>query len=654
MENFEFKAETKQLLDMMIHSIYSNKEIFLRELVSNASDALDKMKFESLTNSDLEEHTKDLHIRLVGMKPGIKAEDAPKERILTISDNGIGMSRDEVIEYIGTIAKSGSKEFLSLLEKNKGEIPPELIGQFGVGLYSSFMVADKVEVITRRAGEEKGTRWLSTGDGTYSLEEIDKDGYGTDIVLHLKHIDNDDGIRDYTKEWVLKELVKTYSDYVAYPIKMEVEHSEFEKAENADDPPVEKKTINDETLNSMKAIWRRDADDISDDEYNEFYKHISHDWNEPLKHVSLKAEGTLEFKGLLYFPKQASQDMFMQQDGESKTGIQLYIKRVFIMHDCKDLIPQYLRFLRGVVDSEDLSLNISREMLQQNRMIRVIRNRLTGKVLDTLLDMKEKENDKFLEFWSEFGSVFKEGIVQDHKHKERVLDICVFDSTHSQEEKVSLTDYIGRMVEDQKVVYYMTGPTREGIENSPHLETFKKKGYEVLLLSEPIDEIWAEQFFEYKDFKFKNIGKGDVELGTDEERKEEKEKLEEQQKEHKDLLQYLQGKLDDDIKEVRLSSRLTESPVCLVGEQQDITPQMEDILRKMGKDIPKIKRILEINPSHDILSKLQEIYDKDSSDERVADYAHLLYGQALLAEGTLPKDPGTLSKAIASLMLKAL
>jgi molecular chaperone HtpG len=650
MEKFEFKAETKQLLDLMIHSIYSNKEIFLRELVSNASDALDKLKFESLTNSSFEEHTKDLHIRLTGVRvPGDS-----KERTLTISDNGIGMSRDEVIEYIGTIAKSGSREFLSLLEQNKGEIPPELIGQFGVGLYSSFMVADKVEVKTRRAGEDKGTHWISSGDGTYELEEIEKDGYGTDIILHLKHVDNDDGIRDYTKEWVLKELIKTYSDYVGYPVKMEVEHTEFETPENKEDPPIEKKTITDETLNSMKAIWRRDDEEISDDDYNEFYKHISHDWNEPLKHVSLKAEGTVEFKGLLYIPKKATQDMFVQPDGESKSGIQLYIKRVFIMHDCKDLIPQYLRFLRGVVDSEDLTLNISREMLQQNRMIRVIRNRLTGKVLDTLLDMKEQENEKFLEFWKEFGPVFKEGIIQDSKHKERVLDICVFDSTHSKEEKISLTDYVGRMVKDQKVIYYMTGASREGIENSPHLETFKKKGYEVLLLSEAIDEIWAEQFFEYKDLRFKNIGKGNVELGTDEERKEEKEKLEEQQKEHESLLKFMQGKLDDDIKEVRLSSRLTESPVCLVGEQQDITPQMEDILRKMGKDIPKIKRILEINPSHAILGKLQDIYDKDSSDERVVDYAHLLYGQALLAEGTMPKDPGTLSKAIASLMLKAL
>ena len=644
MEKFEFKAETKQLLDLMIHSIYSNKEIFLRELVSNASDALDKLKFESLTDSSLEEHTSDLHIRLTGCRD---------ERTLTVSDNGIGMSRDEVIEYIGTIAKSGSKEFLSVIEKNKGELPPELIGQFGVGLYSSFMVADKVEVRTRRAGEEKGTSWVSSGDGTYSLEEIEKDGYGTDIILHLKPIDKDDGIRDYTKEWVLKDLIKTYSDYVAYPVKMEVETSNFTPAENPDDPPVETKEINDETLNSMKAIWRRDPDDVTEADYNEFYKHISHDWNEPLKHLTLKAEGTVEFRGLLYFPKTASQDIFVRPDGESKSGIQLYIKRVFIMHDCKDLIPQYLRFLRGVVDSEDLSLNISREMLQQNRMIRVIRNRLTGKVLDTLLDMKEKENEKFLEFWKEFGSVMKEGIVQDHKHKDRVLDICIFDSTHSKDEKVSLSDYIGRMVEGQKEIYFMTGSTREAIENSPHLESFRKKGYEVLLLSEAIDEIWTETFLEYNDYTFKNVGKGDIKLGSEEEQKEEEEKLKEQKEEYKPLLNYLQSTLDEDIKEVRLSSRLTESPVCLVGEQQDITPQMEEILRKMGKDVPKIKRILEINPSHEILNKLQKIYDGDPADKKLTDYAKLLYGQALLAEGTMPRDPGSLSKAIADLMVKA-
>jgi len=404
MEQFEFKAETKQLLDMMIHSIYSNKEIFLRELVSNGSDALDKLKFESLTNSEFEEHTKDLHIRLTASK----SEGDGKERTLTISDNGIGMSRDEVIEYIGTIAKSGSKEFLSLLTENKGEIPPELIGQFGVGLYSSFMVADKVEVITRRAGEEKATHWISSGDGTYSLEETEKANYGTDIILHLKHIDNDDGIRDYTKEWVLKELIKTYSDYVAYPVKMEVEHTEFEKAENPDDPPIEKKTVKDEILNSMKAIWRRDESEITEDDYNEFYKHISHDWNDPLKHVSLKAEGTIEFKGLLYFPKTASQDMFMQPDGESKTGIQLYIKRVFMMHDCKDLIPQYLRFLRGVVDSEDLSLNISREMLQSNATLDKIKKALVKKVISELKKMSRKEPENYAKFLENYGEILKE------------------------------------------------------------------------------------------------------------------------------------------------------------------------------------------------------------------------------------------------------
>ena len=642
MEKFEFRAETKELLDLMINAIYSNKEIFLRELISNSSDALDKIKFASLTDEGISDAVKDLHIRIIPDR---------ENRTLTVWDNGIGMSREEVVDYIGSIAKSGSREFLSLLKENDGEVPPELIGQFGVGLYSAFMVADEVTLITRKLGEEGATLWKSSGDGSYTVEETNRNDYGTEVVLKLKPVDREDGIRDYTKEWVIKELVKKYSDYVAHPIKMEVEKTEVERDEEGE--AKEKKTVEDEVLNTMKAIWRRNPDEVSKEEFDEFYKHISHDWNEPLRRISFNAEGTVEFRSLLFIPKSAPPDIFAQRDGESNTGVQLFIKRVFIMQDCKELIPTYLRFLRGVVDSEDLSLNISREMLQQDRMIRLIRNRLTTKILDTLMDLKEKEREVFDQFWTEFASVFKEGLVQDGKNKEKILDICLFDSTYGKE-PISLPDYLERMKDGQEYIYYMTGSSREAVENSPHLEAYKDKGYEVLILSEAIDEVWAETIFEYKDLKFQCVGKGEAELGTKEEREEARSALENKEKEYKDLLEFIKGELEDEVKDVRLSSRLTESPVCLVGDQSDVTPQMEELLRKMGKDVPKVKRVLEINGEHPILTRLYEKYRSNSEDSDLSGLCRLLYGQALLAEGTMPRDPGGLSKQIAQLMDKAL
>ena len=642
MEKFEFQAETRELLDLMIHAIYSNKEIFLRELISNSSDALDKIKFASLTDESLSEAVADLHIRL---------EADRDERTLTVWDNGIGMSRDEVVQYIGTIAKSGSKEFLAMLKENKGDVPPELIGQFGVGLYSAFMVADEVSLLTRKAGEENATIWKSSGDGTYTVDDAEREGYGTEITLKLKPVDREDGIRDYTKEWVVKDLVKKYSDYVAHPIIMKIEQSEMKRDDEGE--AYEEKSYEDETLNSMKAIWRRSPEDVTDEEYTEFYKHISHDWNEPLKHIFYKAEGTVEFRSLLFLPKKAPADLFNQPDGESRNGISLYIKRVFIMQDCADLIPTYMRFLRGIVDSEDLSLNISREMLQQDRMIRLIRNRLTSKVLDTLQEMKNKENELFLEFWQEFGSIFKEGIVQETKNKEKLLDICLFNSTYGSE-LVSLPDYIDRMQEGQEFIYYMTGTTREAVENSPHLEAYKAKGYEVLVLTEAIDEVWAETIFEYKDLKFKCVGKGVAELGSKEEQEEARHALEEKEETYGPLLKFIAASLEDEVKEVRLSTRLTESPVCLVGEQSDITPQMEALLRKMGKDVPKIKRILELNGDHQMLVHLKTMFDVNSDDPELKGLCQLLYGQALLAEGTMPSDPGSFSKQIGKLMTLAL
>jgi len=643
MATFEFQAETRELLDLMIHAIYSNKEIFLRELISNASDALDKLKFASLTEPALAEGAADPHIRL-SVDGG--------ERTLTVSDNGIGMSRAEVVDYVGTIAKSGSKEFLAALRANEGKVPPELIGQFGVGLYSSFMVADRVTLVTRRAGETSATRFTSTGDGTYDVDDADRDGCGTDVTLHLKPVDREDGIRDYTKDWVLRELVKRYSDYVAHPIRMRVEATEVERDEQGE--ATQKTTVHDEVLNSGQAIWRRNPDELQPSDYHEFYKHVAHDWNEPLLHIHFKAEGTVEFRSLLFVPKQSPADLVLQRDGtEPRNGVQLYIKRVFIMQDCKDLIPTYMRFVRGVVDTEDLSLNISREMLQQDRMIRLIRNRLTTKVLDTLVDLKSRERATFDRFWAEFGSIFKEGIVQDSRNKERILDLCTFHSTRG-DESTSLPDYVERMGSDQKCIYYMTGPSRSAVVHSPHLETFRAKGVEVLVLTDAIDEVWAETTVDYRDLPFRCVGKGTVELGSDDERRAAREALEHREHQYAALLTFIAGRLEDHVKEVRLSTRLTTSPVCLVGAPADITPHMEDLLRRMGKDVPPIKRILELNPDHPIVVGLERQYAMNPADPLLDDYCEVLYGQALLAEGTLPTDPGRFSQKVAMLMTKAL
>ncbi|MDP8219373.1 MAG: molecular chaperone HtpG [Candidatus Theseobacter exili] len=645
MEKFEFKAETKQLLDLMIHSIYSNKDIFIRELVSNSSDALDKLRFESLTNKDLHALVDDLHIRI---------DIEKSSRTFSVLDNGIGMSREEVIEYIGTIAKSGTKEFLKILQKNKDkEISPELIGQFGVGIYSCFMVADKITLITRRAGEESATKWESTGDGSYTIEEVKKDTVGTDVTLHLKEADSDDELKDYTAEWTVKEIVKKYSDYVSYPIRMQVEKKEIERDEKGKpkEGSEEKTVLEDETLNSMKAIWIRPSSEVSDEEYNEFYKHISHDWTDPLERIFFKAEGAYEFRGLMYIPSRAPFDLF---DRDSNQGIHLYIKRIFIMNDCKELIPEYLRFIRGVVDSEDLSLNISREILQQNRQIKMIRNKVVSKVLETLKEMKNKENETYLSFWKEFGRVLKEGLFQDRENREKIMDLVLFDSTNFPDKLTSISEYIDRMKDGQDEIYYMTGRSRESIENSPHLEAFKEKGYEVLLLTEPVDEVWVQSVFEYKEKPFKSIGKGAIDIGTEEDKKKAKKEQKEKEKQYHSLLDVLKNKLNEYVKDVRLSNRLKTSPVCLVGETSDMTPQLVELMRSAGQEVPNVKRILEVNPDHEILVRLQKRFEENKDDPIIAEYAQLLYGQALLAEGSQPPDPGKFSLNIADLMARSL
>jgi molecular chaperone HtpG len=642
-EKHVFQAEVQQLLDLMIHSLYSNKDIFLRELISNSSDALDRLRFESLTKKEALPDT-ELHIFLELDKPS---------RTLTVHDNGIGMSRQELIEHIGTIARSGTKEFLKLIRERKEQnLPPELIGQFGVGFYSTFMVADKVAILTRRAGEEKATRWKSDGAGGYTLEEAERPEPGTSVTLHLKPEDSEDGLKDYVSEFVLKSIVRKYSNFVAYPIRMRVERKEIERDDEGKPKPgaEEKTVVQDETLNSMKAIWTRPKSEVTDEEYKEFYKHISHDWNEPLEIISAKLEGNFEAQALMFIPSKAPFDLYSRDMAHQ--GIQLYVKRVFIMDDCKELMPEYLRFIKGVVDSEGLSLNVSREILQQDRQIKAIRNFLVKKVLETLKEMLEKRKDRYLSFWKEFGPVLKQGLLDWEEKQDRILPLLLSESSHHEKELTTLQEYVSRMREGQEAIYFLTGSSREAVERSPHLEAFKDKGYEVLYLVDPVDEVWVERVGTFEGKKFQSVGKGEVELGSEEERKKAEEARKEKGKTFKDLMECLKSHLDEDIKEVRLSSRLTSSAVCLVGEAHDLSPQLEQMMRRMGQTIPKTKRILELNPSHPLLPKLQAIFEKDSKSVELHDYAKLLHGQALLAEGSALADPAGFSKLVADLMVK--
>jgi molecular chaperone HtpG len=629
-DRHEFQAEVKQLLDLMVHSLYSNKDIFLRELISNASDALDRRRFEQLTDEGVR-HEGEL---------GIWIEADRENRLLTISDNGIGMSRDEVIANLGTIARSGTKAFMQGLAEAKraGAASPELIGQFGVGFYSAFMVADELTVVTRRAGAEHAVRWVSTGDG-YTVEDAHRAEAGTTITLKLKPADEEAHLSDYTDEWVIKQIVKRYSDFVAYPVKMKT-------WEDEDGGKVLKESV----LNSQKAIWARPKEEVTDEELNEFYRHISHDWHPPLTHVSVRMEGTFEAQGLLFIPETAPFDLFHP---EMKRGVQLYVKRVFIMDECKELVPGYLRFVKGVVDAQDLSLNVSREILQKDRQIRVIRKNLVKKVFDTLEEIAKGQPDKYAGFWKGFGQALKEGLVNgESKEQERILELMLAPSTHDASKLTSLADYVARMKDGQDVIYYITGPSLEAVQRSPHLEAFKAKGYEVIFLTDPIDEIWVERGLVFGEKTFRSVGQGEVELGTEEEKKAAEEKREAKEKELKDLLTTLRAHLQDDVKEVRLSSRLTDSPVCLVGETGDLTPQMEKLMKAMGQEVPKTKRILELNPDHAVTAKLEAMFAADPKAEGLKQYAELLYGQALLAEGGVLPDPVRFSTLVTELMVR--
>jgi molecular chaperone HtpG len=552
------------------------------------------------------------------------------------------MTRDEVIRNIGTIARSGTREFLTALdEAQKKDVPPELIGQFGVGFYSAFMVADNIVLVTRRAGQATATRWESGGDGAYTISDAERDHPGTTVTLHLKPDDGEHGIRDYTTDHVIKEIVKRYSDFVTYPIRMQ----RWRDGDKPSDP----KVLEDETLNSMKAIWDRPKAEISEDEYREFYRHISHDWTDPLRTIPIKMEGTFEAYALLYLPAKAPFDLY---SAEMKRGVQLYVKRVFVMDECKELMPTHLRFVKGVVDAHDLSLNVSREILQKDRQIPVIRKQLVKKVTATLDEMKRDKPEDYLQFWAAFGPVLKEGLLSaDTQDHDKLLDLIVTASTHDATKLASLDDYVGRMKDGQDAIYFLTGSSKEATARSPLLEAFAAKGYEVLLFADPIDELWLERAPRFKDKPLKSIGRGEIELGSEDDRKKAAEDLQDKQKEYSDLLTHFRVHLQNEIKEVRLSSRLTSSPVCLVSDEHDLTPRMQKMLEQLGQKPPKIKPILELNPRHQLIPKLQAIFAENKADPRLDLYAELLLGQAHLADsGQLP-DPAAFSRAVADVML---
>jgi molecular chaperone HtpG len=643
-EEHQFQAETKRLLDLMIHSLYTNKEIFLRELISNASDALDRLRFEALTNPTLLEEDDKYEIRL---------ETDKEARALSISDTGIGMSRDEVIANIGTIARSGTDELRNGLETaTTAQMAADLIGRFGVGFYSSFMVAEKVVLTTRRAGETTATRWESTADGAYLLSEAERDRRGTTVTLYLKPADPEVGIEDYTDQWALSRIVRKYSDFVTYPIIGQYIREETGNdgglAQESDPPTV----IGDKILNSMKPIWSRPQSEVSESEYADFYRHISNDWTPPLKTIALKAEGMIEYQALLFIPAQAPYDLFYHG---YQGGLRLYAKRVMVMENCADLLPGYLRFIKGVVDSADLPLNISRQTLQQDRHISQIRKWLTKKVLDLLAELFEKDHDNYLKFWGQFGRALKEGVSSDYENKERILSLLLFQSSADPERLTMLKEYVGRMKEGQDEIYYLTGESRGVVENSPHLEAFKEKGYEVLYLTEPVDELLVQSLWDYEGKRLKSAGKGTLKLGDDQEEKEKDQaELKKKEEEAADLFAAMQKALDEHVKQVRLSNRLVTSPACLVGTEMDYSPQMERLLQKGKGGGPRQRRILELNPNHEILIKLQERFRQNKEDKAIGEYANLLLGYALLAEGSEIPEPAKFNRLVAGLMLETL
>lgn len=620
-----FQAEVRQLLDLVVHSLYSNREIFLRELISNASDAADKLRFEALGNDSLYEGDSSLRIRV----------DFDREaRTLTIQDNGIGMSRDEVVENIGTIARSGTKEFLSRLSGDQAR-DSHLIGQFGVGFYSAFIVADRVTLSTRRAGAEPalGVRWESDGKGEYSLTSETRSQRGTEVVLHLK-----EDAAEFLDAYRLRSVIRKYSDHIPLPIELRKIPVDAKEGE----APVATEY---ETVNRAAALWTRPRSEIKPEEYEEFYRHVGHDYEAPLAHIHSRVEGKQEYTLLLFIPAHAPMDLL---DRDRRHGIRLYVRRVFIMEDAEQLMPSYLRFVRGVIDASDLPLNVSRELLQHSRDIEVIRSGAVRKVLDLLADLAEKQQDRYRTFWSEFGLVLKEGIIEDHGNRDRLAELLRFSSTVSEAQEVSLADYLARMPAGQERIYYLTSESAAAARTSPHLEVFRKKNVEVLLLSDRIDEWLVTHLTEFKGKKLQSVAKGDLDLGALEDQ-EERATAERAKAEHKELAERIQKVLGERVKEVRGTQRLTDSPACLIADEHDMGMNLERLLKAAGRKVPSVKPILEINPGHALVQALAG----ESDAARFADRAQVLFDQAVLSEGGQLEDPAAFVQRLNRLLMPA-
>ncbi|NNF99096.1 MAG: molecular chaperone HtpG [Desulfobacteraceae bacterium] len=636
-ETHQFKTEVQQILNLIINSLYSNKDIFLRELISNASDAIDKLRFKSQTDPEI--LGADTEFKIIIKSDGIA-------RTLEISDNGIGMTYDEVMENIGTIAKSGTAGFLEAFEQlqNNDLLAPELIGQFGVGFYSAFIVADSVTLVTRAAGEDKAVKWESRGDGAYTIEESERDTRGTTITLSLKKTQKDE--KDFTDEWTIRSIVKQHSDFVAYPIAMDVEKDEpipdAEQIKDKDGKSIgetTRKVVREEILNSMKAIWTRSKDEITDDEYEEFYKHLSHDWNAPLDRLHMKFEGTTEYEALLYVPAKPPFDLF---NAERKHGVQLFCKRVFIMDDCKELMPEYLRFIKGVVDAADLNLNVSREILQQDRLVMNIRKNLVKKVLELLSSM---DKEKYESFYEAFGAVLKEGIYTDTGKQKKLAELVRYKTTRSEDKWVSLDDYVKNMKTEQKEIYFITGENLTGLLNSPHLEKLKEKEYEVLLMTDPVDEWVMQSLTEFDGRPLKSAEKGDLGLDSVDDKKKE---------EFNALFGFIKSQLEKSVKEVKPSTRLKDSASCLSGDAYDMSAYMEKILKSSGQTPPESKRVLELNMDHPVIGKIKNMFETDRDNPILKNYSKLLFDMAVISEGGKVDNPAEFSKTIGELMANSL
>lgn len=632
-ETKQFQTETKKLLDMMIHSIYTHKEIFLRELISNASDAIDKLKFKAISDTSILGEEKEFYIEIIPNK---------ENRTITIKDNGIGMTKEEVIANIGTIAKSGSKDFMEKFNKAKENKELEIIGQFGVGFYSSFMLADKVTLVTKAPGEAMGTLWESSGEGEYTIEDIEKEGRGTEITLHLRKDEEDNTYSEYLEEWEIKNLVKKYSDYVRYPIFMDIKRES--EGENPDGKTTE---IKRETLNSMTPIWKKNKNDITEEEYNEFYKGKFHDWIDPVKVIHTTVEGNIEYTALLYIPSKTPMDFYSK---EYEKGLQLYTKNIFIMDKCKELVPDYFRFVKGLVDSADFSLNISREILQQNKVLQSISNNLEKKIKKELETMLKNDREKYMEFFKNFGQDIKYGIYNEFGAKKDLLkDLLVFETSFN-DEKTTLKEYVERMKEDQKEIYFVSGEDKNKLKKLPQMEALKEKGFEVLFFLDKIDEFMLQALRDYDGKTFKSINQGDLNLNNNDD---DKKLIEELEKNNKELLEAIKETLKTQVKDVKLTNRLKSSPVCLVSGE-GVSFEMEKVMKEMPGENPFgpviADKILEINPNHPLFEALKKLFD--TNKDEIKDFAELLYSQSLLIEGFPLEDPVEFSNKMANLMIK--